>query len=44
MAGFHDVVDKALVIERFSQILINMAEVGFQDFCDVIQLTANAIE
>ena len=40
MARFHPVVDKVLLMERFFAILINVAKVGFGDFCNFIQLTA----
>ena len=43
MAGFHQVVDEALVVEGFFKILIDAVEVGFQDIGDVIWLATDAV-
>ena len=41
MAGFHGVADEALVVEGSYKILINVVEVSFRNFHNIIQLTTN---
>ena len=44
MAGFHDLVDQILIINKFFDILINMCEVGVPNFYNIVQLATNATE
>ena len=41
MVGFNPIPVEVLVVEGFFKILINLAEVAFEDFSDILQLTAN---
>ena len=42
MAGFYDVVDEVLMVERFLEVTNYSHEVGVEDFGNVIQVTADA--
>ena len=42
VAGFHSVADEVLIIEGPLEVPIDVADVGVQDFCNVIQLVADA--
>ena len=42
MAGFYDVVDEVLMVERFLEVTNYSHEVGVWDLTNVIQLSADA--
>ena len=43
LAGFHTVIGRVLIAEGLHQVLIEVVEVGFENFGNVVQLAIDTI-